>query len=276
LGVVFGMRNKLTNELAVYGYNAVKALADIHPERINRLFLREELLTDFTVACKSLAARKRPYKFCDDEELERVCKSPRHQGLVAMMYEPEIPLLEQDELARWVEAGLRFLILDSVGNDNNLGAIVRSAAFFGITHIVLSATDEAAGITSAAYRVAEGGMEHVEFWQVNDIGRFVAAIAEDVLVIGADHRSRTRLSELPAAVRDLKTSRFGAVSTRYGLGAHLPVALVMGNEERGLSSMTKKACAVLARIPGVGNVESLNVAQAATLFLHTLFEMDSK
>jgi len=48
--------------------------------------------------------------------------------------------------------------------------------------------------------------------------------------------------------------------------------LVVGNEEHGLSTEVKDGCSYLARIPGTGNIESLNVAQAATLFLHELYE----
>jgi TrmH RNA methyltransferase len=51
------------------------------------------------------------------------------------------------------------------------------------------------------------------------------------------------------------------------------VALVVGNEETGLPRAVKDHCSALVRIPGTGLIESLNVAQAATLFLHELYEM---
>jgi len=75
------MRNKLTDELAVCGLNAVIAVAEHHPEQINRLFLREDRLASFTKICKNLAERKRPYKICEDDELERICKSTHHHGV---------------------------------------------------------------------------------------------------------------------------------------------------------------------------------------------------
>lgn len=264
------MRNKLTNELAVCGFNAAKALADHHPERINRLFLREDRLRSFGRACKLLASEKRPYKICDDEELERLCKSPRHQGVVAMMVEPEIPYLTEAELDEWADSGGAVLVLDSVGNDNNLGAIVRSAAFFGARRVVLSSEDGEARLTTSAYRVAEGGMEHVVIRYVNDVPNFLHAAARDMVVVGADHRARHRLKDLPALL-DEQRARFGAVSSTRGLGASLSVAVVLGNEERGLSPAAKSACSLLVRVPGTGDMESLNVAQAATLFLHELF-----
>ncbi|GAB1483309.1 RNA methyltransferase [Treponema sp.] len=267
------MRNKLTNELAVHGFNATKALADYHPQRINRLFLREEHLQAFGKVCKYLAAGKRPYKICDDEELERLCKSPRHQGLVAMMEEREIETLSEDDVAEWADTAQTALVLDSVGNDNNLGAIVRSAAFFGVRLIVLSEADEAARLSTSAYRVAEGGMEHVAFRRVRDTGAFLRDARNDLVVIGADHRARNKLKELPALIAKARVKLYGAASARHGLGASSGIAIVLGNEERGLSDEAKAACTLLARIPGTGDVESLNVAQAATLFMHELYEL---
>jgi TrmH RNA methyltransferase len=265
------MRNRLTNELAVCGYNATKALADTHPERINRLFLREELMRDFGKACKLLAAEKRPYKICEDDELERLCKSPRHQGVVAMIFEPEIPSLTEEILRAWGRRGESVLILDDVGNDNNLGAIVRSAAFFGVRHIVVSSEDGEARLTTSAYRVAEGGMEKVEFHCVNNMAAFIRAASRELVVVGADHRARARLRELPDLVAESRVRLSGAASPTYGLGASVGVAIALGNEEHGLSPAVKSACSLLVRIPGAGEMESLNVAQAATLFLHELF-----
>ena len=257
------MRNKLTNELAVCGFNAVAALAEHHGDSINRLFLREDRLPELSGICKRMAARKHPYKICDDEELERLCKSPRHQGVVAMIPEPEVPPLSPEDLDEWAVEGRTGLLLDSVGNDNNLGAIVRSAAFFGVALIVLSEQDKEARLTTSAYRVAAGGMEHVKFRSVQDPAAFLRAAGKHLTVLGADHRARMRLRDLEALLKERKLPSGG----RRG------VALVLGNEEHGLSPQVKERCSVLVRIPGTGNVESLNVAQAATLFLHELYEL---
>lgn len=267
------MRNRLTNELAVCGFNAVRAVADAHPETINRLFLREEHLHAFGKVCKRLAAAKRPYKVCEDEELERLCKSPRHQGVVAMIEAPEVPWLTEENLKGWSEDGEKVLILDDVGNDNNLGAIVRSAAFFGVRRIVLPGEDGGSLLTTSAYRVAEGGMEQVTFHRVRELANFVAAAAACMVVVGADHRARIRLKDLPSLAAEERVRVSGGVSAIRGLGRTVGIAVVVGNEERGLSAAVKSACSLLVRIPGTGEMESLNVAQAATLFMYELFQL---
>jgi TrmH RNA methyltransferase len=261
------MRNKLTDELAVCGLNAVRALGEFHPERINRFFLREDRLPVFAAVCKGLAERKRPYKICSDEELERICKSNRHQGLVVMMESPAVPPLSREDLENWVREGKTGLVLHSVGNDHNLGAMVRSAAFFEAPLVVISEEDREARLTTSAYRVAEGGMEHVEFRRVRDTAAFLRDAADRLFTLGADPRGRLRLGDLGTLLGDWRRS------SGTGPGGRPGVAVVLGHEERGLPPAVKEQCAALVRIPGTGAVESLNLAQAATLFLYQLYEL---
>ncbi len=266
------MRNRLSNELVICGFNAVKTLASTHPEEVNRFFLREEHLKKFTELCRLLAQKRHPYKLCDDEELERICKSPRHQGVVAMVPERIIQALDQKSFDDIIENGENILVLDSVGNDNNLGAIARSAAFFGVKHLIINQTDEEVYLTTSAHRVAEGGMEYVQVHSIRDIEHFLTDASKNMTVVGADHRAEKSLRELARIRKKAATGVHGAASARFGLGAHIPVAIVLGNEERGLSAGARKACTGLVRIPGTGNMESLNVAQAANLFMYELCE----
>jgi TrmH RNA methyltransferase len=259
------VRNRLTNELAVCGINAALALGEYHPESINRLFLREDRLKTFSRLCKYLAEKKHPYKLCDDEELERLCKSNRHQGVVAMIGEPVVPGAVEADLDLWAAEGKTGLILHSVGNDHNLGAMVRAAAFFEAHFVVLSGEDQEARLTTSAYRVAEGGMEHVNFRSVRSTAAFLRAASKRIVTIGADPRARLRIRDLGGIIEDREAA--------LGVKGRPGIALVVGNEETGLPTAVKEQCSALARIPGTGNIDSLNVAQAAALFLHEFFEL---
>jgi TrmH RNA methyltransferase len=314
--IQFIMYNKLTDELAVCGFNAVRALGDVHPERINRLFLRQDRFPLFTGICKNLAERKRPYKICEDEELERICKTPHHQGIVAMIYEPAVEDAAPEDLDAWAAERKIGLLLCDVGNDHNLGAIVRSAAFFDASPIILTErtppvhsagqpvtgetspadfpggrdTDESSPpdrekprlLTTSAYRVAEGGMEYVEFRRIRRPAAFLRSASKQLVVIGTDPRARIRIRDLPELIEQYIPrpaakngrpqdglqggSKGGPQSGRPG------VVLVVGNEETGLLQEVKDQCSFLARIPGTGNIGSLNVSQAAALFLQELYE----
>jgi len=260
------MRNKLTDELAVCGMNAVLAVGQHHPESINRLFLREDRMQSFSGVCKQLAERKRPYKICEDDELERICKSVHHQGVVAMIVEPVVEFLSIEDLDLWAAEAKTGIVLHSVGNDHNLGAIVRAAAFFGASFIVLNEKDTAFSsefsdeirLTTSAYRVAEGAMEFLTVRKVTNTAAFLKDASKELLTIGTDIRARRRISDLKDIVKN-KAKKPGMV-------------LVLGNEETGLPENVKDQCTCLLRIPGTGNIESLNVSQAAALFMHSIFE----
>lgn len=252
------MKNKQYRELAVCGFEAVRALAERHPERIQRLFFTQDRARFFGPVCKTLAASRRLYRVVESPlELEKLSQSVHHQGVVAMIAEPDIPRLDVETVRKWQESGERILVLDRVGNANNLGAIVRSAAFFGISKLVIGEDDEQAEISTSAYRVAQGGMELVEVWRAPSAFWLVELTAGRMTRIGADHRARNRLSDL----RELAGPEGGKPQG---------VLVVMGNEETGLSAEVKASCDHLVRIPGTGDIESLNVAQAATLFLYEM------
>ena len=261
------MRNRLTDELAVCGMNAALAVGQYHPLTINRLFLREDRLPSFTAICKQLAERKRPYKICEDEELERVCKSVHHQGVVVMIEEPVIESLTIEDLDLWADEGKTGVILHSVGNDHNLGAIARAAAFFDVSFIVLNEKDsiftDGTRLTTSAYRVAEGGLEHLTVRKIANTGAFLKDASKRIVTVGTDTRARSRIEDLSGIV---KSSNIKTASGKRG------VALVLGNEETGLPRSVKDQCSCLLRIPGTGNIDSLNVSQAAALFLHAIFE----
>jgi TrmH RNA methyltransferase len=108
-------------------------------------------------------------------------------------------------------------------------------------------------------------MEHVTIRGVRNTAAFLRAASKKIVTIGADPRARWRIRDLGTIVED----RAAALGKNRRPG----IALVVGNEETGLPPEVKDLCSALVRIPGTGNIDSLNVAQAATLFLHEIFEL---
>lgn len=241
-------------ELAVCGFEAVKTLAAYHPEKISRLFFTASRAPAFGKTCTYLAKQKRLYRLVpSDAELEKLCESVHHQGVVAMIQAPLIPLVSKETIAHWSTESAAVIVLDRVGNANNFGAIIRSAAFFGIENIVISAEEAQAGITASAYRIAQGGMEFVSIYTAPSAPAFLKQCSGRLTRIGTDHRAYHNLWDMRRIIQPDEA-----------------VALVLGNEERGLSVEVKKLCDTLVKIRGTGAIESLNVAQAATLFFAEL------
>jgi TrmH RNA methyltransferase len=140
------------------------------------------------------------------------------------------------------------LVLDRIGNAHNLGAIARTAAFYGVKHIIIPDTPEAARPNDAAYRVSEGGLEHVQVW----LPQNVAALLRDMAGAGYEL--------VGAATRD------GAQSLDE-LQAGALVAILLGNEEHGLAPELADLCRHLITLPGTGAVESLNVSVAGAILM---------
>jgi RNA methyltransferase, TrmH family len=234
--------------LRICGLAAVCALFDCDPDRVERLFFVPGLVREVGPLCQILAVAHKPYREVDEAELARVAGTVLHGGIVAIARPRPLIELDPDAARRWAREGKPLLLLDGVGNPHNLGAIARTAAFFGLERLVLTDRPEQALPSDAAYRVAEGGLEHLTVYRV----RLPAAL------VG-----------LRAAYRILGTS-LAKGSIPLGRTADGPVALILGNEETGLDPATLAACDEVVRIPGSGRVQSLNVASAAAILIYLL------
>lgn len=248
------MKNTQRQELAVCGLESVRALVAVRPDAVKRFFYTEERAREFGGLCKRLALLRRPYRLVGPEELARLSGTAHHQGVVAMVEDVPPKPVDDALVASWAASGTRIVALDRVGDDHNLGSIARSAAFFGWTAIVLGRDDGAARLSTSAYRVARGALERIPVYADETIARFVTRCRGSLPVVGADHRGTM-------GVREARTASGGSARS---------LAVVLGNEETGLSAPVRSACSSLVRIDGSGAVESLNVSQAAAVLLYEL------
>ena len=90
----------------------------------------------------------------------RVAGMVLHGGVVAMAAPRPLGIARVADAVAWAHEGQPLLLLDGIGNSHNLGAIVPTAAFFGVSCIVLSDHPAQALPSHASYRVAEGGLEY--------------------------------------------------------------------------------------------------------------------
>lgn len=242
------------DELRVCGLTAVRARFARDPGSIQRLFFDYATGRQVGVISKVLAQSKKIYRCVEPAELEKVAGTVHHGGIVAVVTMKPLRPVATADVQEWKRRRESLVILDRIGNAHNLGAIARTVAFFGVPRIVIPDDPAAARPNDAAYRVAEGGLEHVE----------------------------VRLApNLPSLVRDLVAAGYDVVgaATRGGradalvrrTGDSKPMALVLGNEEQGLAPEVTSACTRLVTIPGSGKVESLNVSVAAAVLMWELF-----
>ncbi len=241
------------DELKICGLAAVKARFARDPGSIKRLFFDHATGQRVGLMCKALAAQKKIYRQVEPAELEKVAGSIHHGGILAVVYAPPLRVTTADETAKWAKAGESVLVLDRIGNAHNLGAIARTAAFFGITRIVIPDHVSAARPSDSAHRVAEGGFEHLEVWLARDL----VAFARELAATGYDVVGAATRGGRPDAPREKGKDR-------------KPLALFLGNEEAGLAPDVAAVCGRLVTIPGSSKVESLNVSVAAAVLLWEL------
>jgi 23S rRNA (guanosine2251-2'-O)-methyltransferase len=176
------------------------------------------------------------------EELERLCGSPEHQGVVAEVdpypYADPGSLLARDDAL--------VVALDQVQDPHNLGAICRSAEVAGAAGVVIPER-RAAAVTPAVCKASAGGVEHLAVARVRNLADWLAA-AKDAgawiygAAAGAD-RAHTDVDWSGRAV------------------------LVLGSEGEGLRRRVADACDELVSIPVRGRLESVNVSVAAAVIL---------
>jgi RNA methyltransferase, TrmH family len=239
-------------ELRICGLTAVRARFARDPGSIERLFFDYATGRQVGVISKVLAQTKKIYRCVESAELEKVAGTVHHGGIVAVVTNKPLRSVGSAEVQAWARQRAPLLVLDRIGNAHNLGAIARTVAFFGLPRIIIPDDPGAARPNDAAYRVAEGGLEHVEVWTTPKL----VTLARDLAAAGYD--------VVGAATRGGRPD-----AAKKGTPA-APVALVLGNEEQGLAPEVAAACSRLVTIPGSGKVESLNVSVAAAVLLWEL------
>ncbi len=233
------------HELRYYGLNAVQAVFAHRPDAIRKVYLSEARIPQLQPLLGWCVKQRVGYRVVEEADLGKLAASSHHEGVVA-----DVLRTEPQDLSTWLEslpAGPALAIwLDGVGNPHNFGAILRSAAHFGVAAI-LQSQESTLAISGAAARVAEGAAEHVPLVRMLD--------REDAFT--ALHAAGFTLA---------------ATVVRGGqdvFSTSLPERLVylLGAEAEGVDDALAEACDLKLSIPGSGAVDSLNVAAATAVFL---------
>lgn len=175
------------------------------------------------------------------EELQGLCGSPDHQGVVA-----EVDPYPYGDPKAILREGALLVALDQVQDPRNLGAVCRSAEVAGAAGVVIPER-RSAEVTAVVCKASAGAVEHLEVAHVRNLADWLAEAKEAGFWIwGAD-------AEAKAAPWDVD------------LGGS--TVIVLGGEGKGIRPRVAAACDGLVALPGRGRVESLNVSAAAAALL---------
>lgn len=246
----------------IYGIHSVLEALKSHPEKVEKVLYNQDHgdnrhrsvssaqppstpVKEIIKLSDTLGIRLLPEK---KERLEQFVGQVNHQGVVAYVTEFKYSTLEE-LISRWRNSNDKalFLILDSLQDPHNLGAIIRSAEGAGI-HGIIIPKDRAAGVTSTVEKVSVGALEYVSIARVTNISQTIEKLKKTgIWVVGAEGSSDNSLYEA-----DFNTD----------------IAIVIGGEGKGIRHLVKKKCDYLISIPMRGNINSLNASVSAALVIY--------
>ncbi len=234
----------------IYGKNPVISLLETNKKRINKIFIAKGIKYDEKI--KKIISLARQYKInvqeTPREKLDKLA-SESHQGIIASV--SPIEYIEFKDLLSNLKNknNAIIVILDKVEDPNNFGSIIRTSAAAGVDGIVI-AKRRSSPVTSAVEKASAGTAEMV---------------------------SITPVSNIASAVEKLKENNFWVIGAEAGAGKYyfeqdysMNCALVLGGEDQGISPLVKKKCDILISIPMQKNINSLNVANSASILIYEL------
>ncbi len=232
-------------EMRLYGLNAINAVYARRPQAIRKLYLSQARIPALQPLLAWCVANRVGYRVVEDTDLGKLASSSHHEGVVA-----DVLRSEPQALAEWLRdlpAGPQCAVwLDGVGNPHNFGAILRSAAHFGVAGVLLPEHSTLA-LSGAAARVAEGGAEAVPLVRMGGGDEATAQLRE---------AGFTLVATVVEGGRDLFSTQIPG-----------RVVYVLGAEGEGMDRELAGKCDLRLSIPGSGAVESLNVAAATAVLL---------
>jgi 23S rRNA (guanosine2251-2'-O)-methyltransferase len=188
-----------------------------------------------------------PVRRVSNEELDRESGGSSHQGVIADIRERQTYALEDLIEEAQARPPALIVVTDGVEDPQNFGAILRSVDAVG-AHGVVRQTRHSAPLGGATGKASAGALAHVRIADVVNIARAVETLKESgIWTVGLA----------------------GDASQTYDkVDLTLPTAIVLGAEGTGLRRLVRERCDVLAKIPMLGHVESLNVSVAAGVVLY--------
>lgn len=233
------------------GIHSVASALSNRPAQVKIIRIAEESRNPRVLKLSSLAGELGIMVVMEPRALlERRCEGQRHQDIIAE-FAAENLLSEKDldSVLEAIDGPSLLLVLDGIQDPHNLGACLRTAEAAGV-HAVILPKNRSAGLTPATRRAASGAAEVLPILIVTNLARILRQMKQKgVWLLGTSDQAEQSLYATPLS---------GSM------------ALVMGNEEKGMRRLTSELCDFLVRIPMHGSLSSLNISVATGI---CLFEM---
>ena len=215
---------------------------------IDKVMMRRGLRTEESARILALAReRSVPVQFVPEERLGRLIQR-QHQGVIAFISEIEYTPLEELVARVYEEGRAPFIVLlDGLTDVRNFGAIARTAECAGVDALVIPERGSVS-VTADAVKTSAGALHRIPVCRVSSIAAAVGLLqSSGVRVVAASEKAEERYTET---------------------ALQLPLGLVMGAEDHGVSTDVLRMADSITRIPQVGAIGSLNVSVAAGILIY--------
>lgn len=234
----------------VYGRHPVKELLRAGRRKIFSIFYIPQSSNRLQDILDDAKKKSIPLKTSNAKQLGNRAAGANHQGILAEV-EP-VKLLDEDLFVIGVKEKSRspvIVVLDSIQDPHNFGAILRSALTFGIAGAIFP-KNRSCEINSTVVKTSAGATEHMDFCRVTNIAETLRFLRkEGFSTVAAEADGEKLLSDFVPA---------------------FPLALVIGAEGKGVRPLVRKNCDITVRIPLLGKMESLNASNAAAIFFYEI------
>ena len=230
----------------VFGHHAVEAILSSKKRKVLELHIAPQHKTRYENAARENRVR---LVVANPKDLDKKFPEKVHQGVAARV-EP-LPKMHIEDI---LDDAQLLLILDQVTDARNIGACLRSANAFGVDALIIPSHGSAV-LNDVAVKASVGASEHTPVIEVGNLNKAIGQLKkENFWLVGLDGYADQELSQV-----DLKGR----------------IAIVMGSEGKGLRDLVKKNCDFTAKLPMVGEVESLNVSVATGVALYEALKQRS-
>lgn len=239
------------NSLIIEGRNGV--LEALKADRsIDRLIVVDNKNHDAPLKRIIAEARKKGIvvRFEPKEKLDKISDNNKHQGVIAYVAAYDyVPIDEILNRAKEKGEDPFIIILDSIEDPHNLGAILRTANIAGV-HGIIIPKRRAVGLTSTVVKTSAGAIEYTPVAKVTNISRVIEELKEKgIWVVCADMDGEIM----------------------YNIDFKGPIAIVIGGEGAGVSRLVKEKCDLIAKIPMKGDITSLNASVATGVLIYEAY-----
>ena len=240
--------------LFIYGKHAALSAISNSKRKIDELYLTKDNKKLYE-ACENILNkinRKIKCKFVNSKYLDHLLKKQvKHQGIVVKSYKIEMPKYSYIFDKNFKNG----IIIDSITDPNNVGAIYRSARAFGFD-FVINSTRNSILENSALINVACGAFDAVDTYKANNISIAIKKLkSEGWWIVGLDHIAKQSISDVLNIINENDKLIF-----------------ILGSEGKGIKRLIKENCHFLASIPNVPNTNSINVSNAAAISFYEVFK----